>query len=250
MLVGAKSHIGRVRKINQDAFYVPLDKKMPIYIVADGMGGHKAGEVASNMAKDIIVENLEKNKILLNTERQVLKVIKESIEDANTKIYLKALENNKYRGMGTTIILCYIGKKHIYIGHVGDSRAYIIRDKTMEIEQITEDHSLVNDLVKTGGLTIEEAKNHPKKNMITRAVGSSSIIEVDLIREKYGLDDILLIMTDGVTNMLEDKEILEEFIGSKNLQKSCENIIERANNLGGLDNSTIIAIKFSSEVKI
>lgn len=247
MVVGAKSDVGKVRKINQDTYYVSDDKNIPIYIIADGMGGHKAGEVASSMAKEIIANNFEKNKDDLFGEDEILKAIKTSMEEANTKIYLKSLEDECYTGMGTTIILCYIGEKYFYLGHVGDSRAYLIRNN--EMEQLTEDHSFVNQLVKYGGITKEEARNHPKKNMITRAIGSSSIIEIDLIKEKFKKEDILLIMTDGITNMLKDEEILEEFNNSQNLQTSCEDIITAANNRGGLDNSTIIAIKFSNEVK-
>lgn len=247
MVVGAKSDIGKVRKINQDTYYVSDNKDIPIYIIADGMGGHKAGEVASGMAKEIIANNFERNKEKLLEENTILETIKSSMEEANTKIYLKSLEDDSYTGMGTTIILCFIGKKYFYLGHVGDSRAYLIRNN--KIEQITEDHSFVNQLIKCGGITKEEARNHPKKNMITRAIGSSSIIEIDLIKEKFKKEDILLIMTDGITNMLKDEEILEEFNRSLDLQNSCESIIQVANNRGGLDNSTIIAIKFSNEVK-
>lgn len=248
MLVGAKSDIGNTRKINQDTFYVSKNEKYPIYLVADGMGGHKAGEVASTMVKDIVVEHLGHNKIKLKKELQVLKIIKKAIEEANTKIYLKSLQDEEYQGMGTTIVVSYVGKKYVYIGHVGDSRAYIIKGE--KIEQLTEDHSLVNRLIKMGNITKEEARSHPQKNIITRAVGTSSIIEIDLIRQEYEDGDILLLMSDGVTNMLSDEEIFKEFKTSMDLQNSCKEIIKKANDLGGFDNSTIVAIKFSDEVKI
>lgn len=248
MLVGAKSDIGKIRRINQDSFYISTDDKLPIYLVADGMGGHKAGEIASNMARDIIRSNFERNIDKLNSGANIFKVLKRAIEEANTKIYLRSLQDESCRGMGTTVILCYVGTRSLYLGHVGDSRAYIIRDSKME--QLTEDHSFVNQLVKSGSLSPEEARTHPKKNMITRAVGSSSIIEIDLLREEFSRDDILLIMTDGISNMLSEDVILEEFIDSRDLQLSCENIVNKANDRGGLDNSTIVAIKFSDEVKI
>ena len=170
-------------------------------------------------------------------------MIKESIEEANTKIYLKSLQDEKYKGMGTTITLAYIFKDKICIGHVGDSRAYLIREGN--ICQITEDHSFVNELLKTGSITKEEAKIHPKRNMITRAVGSSSIIEMDLIIRECNKNDILLLCSDGLSNMLKEFEIRDVFMGENDVQKACETLATMANNKGGFDNITIVAIKFN-----
>jgi protein phosphatase len=243
MVIGAISDVGRVRENNQDAYYASGDLSFPLYMVADGMGGHNAGEVASVMAMNIIEKSFLESKDELKNEDMVVKLIKKIIEEANTKIYLKSLENEKYKGMGTTITLSYIFNEKICIGHVGDSRAYLIRDKDML--QITEDHSFVNELLKTGSITKEEAKTHPKRNMITRAVGTSSIIEMDLIIKEYNKDDILILCSDGLFNMLKEFEIKDVFMQEKDIQKACDTLATMANNRGGLDNITVLAIKFN-----
>lgn len=246
--LGVKSDTGIKRDDNQDSFYVSENNDILLYLVADGMGGHKAGKIASTMARDIIQRNFIGNNVKLDEENDILKMMKSSIEEANTKIYLKSMENEEFKGMGTTIVLAYIFKNKVYIGHVGDSRAYLIRDK--EITQITEDHSYVNQLLKTGSITKKEAKIHPKRNMITRAVGSSSIIEIDFITKEYNQDDILLLCSDGLTNMVKDNQILKTFKDKENIQESCEKLIKQANDNGGIDNITVIAIKFNNrEVK-
>lgn len=243
MVVGSVSDIGKNRSKNQDSYYVSIDKDLPLYLVADGMGGHRSGEVASTMAMEIIKNEFLSSKDHLNKEKNILKVIKKSIEQANTKIYLKSIENEKCTGMGTTITMGYIFKDKIFIGHVGDSRGYLIRDK--DIYQITEDHSYVNELLKRGSITLEEARNHPKKNMITRAVGSSSKINMDLIVKDYKKDDILLLCSDGLFNMVEDSKIYEVFNKEEDIQKACETLAKKANKKGGLDNITLISIKFN-----
>lgn len=243
MISGAISDIGKMRENNQDAFYESKDPLLPLFFVADGMGGHKAGEVASSMAMDTIKKNFLHAKNNLTHEEAILKLIKKSIEEANIKIYLKSLEKEEYSGMGTTITLAYIYDKKIYIGHVGDSRAYLIQNK--EIRQITEDHSYVNELVKTGSITKEEAKTHPKRNMITRAVGTSSIIEMDIIINRYAKNDVLILCSDGLSNMLKEHEINEVFINEEDIQKACLELAYKANNKGGPDNITIVATKFN-----
>jgi len=243
MVSGAVSDIGKAREKNQDAYYASKDLSLPLYMVADGMGGHNAGEIASSMAMRIIEKKFLENKDLLTSKEIIFDIIKRSIEEANTKIYLKSLENEDCKGMGTTITLAYIFKNEIFIGHVGDSRAYLI--KKDNIIQITEDHSFVNELIKIGSITKEEAKNHPKKNMITRAVGSSSIIEMDLIARNYEEDDILLLCSDGLSNMLKEFEISQVFSKEKDIQKACETLAYMANQKGGLDNITVVAIKLN-----
>lgn len=241
--IGVKSDIGIKRDNNQDSFYVSENKDILLYLVADGMGGHKAGKYASTMARDIIQDNFNKDEIALSHEKDILKWIKTSIEEANTKIYLKSIENDELEGMGTTVTMAYIYRNKIYLGHVGDSRAYLIRNK--EITQITEDHSYVNHLLKTGSITEKEAKSHPKRNMITRAVGSSSIIEIDLIVKEWVQGDLLILCSDGLTNMVKDTQILKAFKDENNLQESCDKLVNIANGNGGIDNITVIAIKFN-----
>lgn len=247
MVRGAISDIGKVRDKNQDAYYVSSKNDLGLYIVADGMGGHKSGEIASLMALETVKNQFLKFDAKTDNKADILKLIKASIEEANIKIYLKSLETLECQGMGTTMTLAYIFKDNILLGHVGDSRAYIIKDGNMI--QITEDHSYINELLKNGTITEEEAKTHPKKNMITRAIGTSSKIEVDIIEEKYKLGDILLICSDGLYNMLEEKEINSVFNRDKSMQESCEILAAMANEKGGLDNITVVAIKFD-EVKL
>lgn len=247
MEIGSLTDIGMKRKANQDNIYASKDSNVPLFLVADGMGGHKAGEIASKMAKDIIVNNFELREDSLKDKLDITRFIKSSIEETNTKIYLKASRNKEYKGMGTTLTMSYIEDNTVYLGHVGDSRAYIIRDG--KINQLTEDHSYVNQLLKTGTITKEEAKNHPNKNMITKAVGSSSILEVDLIEFKFKEDDILILSTDGLTNMVSDLEILEYFNKNIPIQKTCEELVKRANFKGGQDNISIVAVKINKEVK-
>lgn len=242
MVRGGLSDIGKTRDKNQDAFYLSEQNDQQLYIVADGMGGHRCGEIASNMALKIVREYFLENKKALNRKDCILRLIKESIEKANIQIYLHSLDMEECQGMGTTITLAYIFEDSILIGHVGDSRAYIIGDK--DIKQITEDHSYINELLKNGTITLEESRVHPKKNMITRAVGTSSIVEVDLTELKYKKGDILLLCSDGIYNMIEESEIYEVFNRGLGMQKSCEVLIDMANEKGGLDNSTIVAIKF------
>lgn len=242
MIIGAVSDVGKTREKNQDAFYLSKDQSLPLFIVADGMGGHKAGEVASTMALNIIEKNFLENRTYLSREETIISLIKASIEEANTKIYLKSLENEKYDGMGTTVTLAYIFENKILLGHVGDSRAYLIKDTN--ITQITEDHSYVNELIKMGTITKEEAKSHPKRNMITRAVGSSSIIEMDLIVKEFNKDNILLLCSDGLFDMVKENEMYKVFNEETDIQKACESLANIANNKGGIDNITIIAIKF------
>lgn len=242
MEVGVKTDIGKVREINQDAYYISADEG-PLFIVADGMGGHKAGEIASNMAVDIISSDLGKDMNFLELDdKEIQNRIKQSIGKANQEIYKKSLEDECFAGMGTTVTLIYIKGKKVFIGHVGDSRAYLFRENTLA--QLTEDHSLVEELIRNGSISREEAKLHPQRNIITRAVGTSPDIEADLIVKEKSKDDIFLLCTDGLTNMLEDEEIREHLLSKEDMQKVCENLVEFANNKGGYDNITVVAIKF------
>lgn len=244
MNIGYKSDIGKKRNVNQDSFYISKEGFGEIYLIADGMGGHKAGEIASNMAKEIISKDFNENKDKLCGKKKIKSIMKEIIEKANTKIYLKSLENPEYKGMGTTVTLSYIYEDKILTGHVGDSRAYILKRRDEELIQITEDHSYINELIKENKITKKEAKVHPDRNLITRAVGSSSILEIDFFEVEYEKDDILILCSDGLTNMVSEEVIKNVFLSDLGIQKSCEILVDEANNLGGTDNITIIAVKF------
>jgi len=243
MEVGAKTSIGRIRDINQDSYYISPNNKYPLFIIADGMGGHKAGEIASKMAVEIISSSLENDsENIIMDENYIINRIKNSIWRANDEIYKKSLERNECSGMGTTVTLVWDINGKFYIGHVGDSRAYLLRGNNLY--QITEDHSLVEELIRNGSISREEAKHHPQKNIITRAVGTNKDIEVDIIVEDKYKGDILLLCTDGLTNMLNDDEIKELLLVNENIQKACEYLVELSNNKGGFDNISVVAIKY------
>ena len=242
MKVGVKTSKGRIRDINQDFYYISANSEYPFFIIADGMGGHRAGEVASKMAVEIISSTLEEEvKNIKFEDDYIVGIIKNSIWKANEEIYRKSLESEECSGMGTTVTLAWDINEKIYIGHVGDSRAYLLIDN--ELNQITEDHSLVEELIKNGSISREEARNHPQKNVITRAVGTSREIHVDVfIKEKYK-GDILLLCTDGLTNMLNDDEI-KELLLDEDIQRACEKLVDRSNEKGGFDNVSVVAIKY------
>lgn len=237
MEIGFKTDKGLTRTQNEDSLYISENEEIKFFIVADGMGGHVAGKIASTMATEIISQYIYDN----FKRKSSLSLIKSAIQMANAKIYLKSLEDPLVNGMGTTVTMLLIKDGISYIAQVGDSRAYLINKN---IKQITTDHSYVEELIKIGCITSKEAKSHPKRNLITRAVGSSSILEVDLYKRKLEKNDIFLLLTDGITNVIEDEEIEEIFKKAKNLQKSCDKIIKLANDRGGIDNSTIIAVKY------
>ena len=243
MEIGVKTDVGKIRDNNQDAYYISQKGDSFLFIIADGMGGHKAGEIASKMAIDIISNSLES--LLTDStvgDKEIQDKIRSSIYEANDKIYRKSMEDEKFSGMGTTVTLAYAMDRNIFIGHAGDSRAYLFRDGILS--QITKDHSLVEELIRNGSISVEEAKHHPQRNIITRAVGTSKEIKADLMVESKNKDDILLLCTDGLTNMLDDDEIKDSLIINKDIQKACEELIKLSNDKGGFDNITILAVKF------
>lgn len=242
MKVKALTDIGLIRKKNQDAFFLSEKEDQPLFIIADGMGGHKGGEVASSDAINIIKKTFVENRDILINGKNIKDVIYKAIKKANKDIYKKSLDFEEYKGMGTTVSLCYIFKDYVFIGHVGDSRIYRIENDN--ILQVTEDHSLVNELIKKGEITKEEAYNHPQKNMITRAVGTSYDLEIDLEEFKYEKDNKLLLCTDGVFNMLQDYEILEIIKDNIFISDAIDEIVNRAKTNGGSDNITAMIIQF------
>lgn len=243
MEIGVKTSKGRIRETNQDYYYISTNLEYPLFIIADGMGGHKAGEVASKMAVEIISSSLESDIKNLDLEDEyIVNSIKNSIWRANEEIYKKSQEREECSGMGTTVTLAWDVNGKIYIGHVGDSRAYLLRSN--ELYQITEDHSLVEELIRNGSISREEARHHPQKNVITRAVGTSKEIHVDIIVKEKLKGDILLLCTDGLTNMLNDEEIKELLLVNDDIQKACEYLVDRSNDKGGFDNISVVAIKY------
>ena len=240
MRILAKSDIGKSREMNQDSYYISdLEEEPKLYILADGMGGYKGGEIASSLAianvKNYVINNFNKYK---KDKESILKLIKNAIEYTNKVIYEKSQEDEDLKDMGTTLDICLIYNNKVFIGHVGDSRVYRIRENVMR--KITTDHSYVEKLVKEGTITREEAFNHPKKNMLMKALGCNSLVEPDLICEGFLKDDILLMCSDGLTNMLRENEIYNILLN--NPENPEEALIQSANDLGGYDNITAIII--------
>lgn len=240
------SHIGLVRKANEDSFYCQETYeygKPYLCIVADGMGGHNAGEVASKMAVSEIRSFIEKeisNTVLLGLE-DCKKLVKDALLFANESVYNNSIKNKECIGMGTTLTLALILENNLIIGHVGDSRMYVIKDNS--ISKVTEDHSYVAELIKNGTIKPEEANHHPQRNLITRALGTSRNLEVDIRNITINNGDFILICTDGLSNMLSDNEILSTVISAKELNSICDELISKANLNGGLDNVTVIVIE-------
>lgn len=243
MFICACSDVGKVRNINQDSYYYSDDNKLPLFVVADGMGGHNAGEVASTLAIDTIKENYEKEKD--NITKGILDIprfINSVLFRANEKILKEANENQSCAGMGTTITLGIIYDSEVFIGHMGDSRAYLYRKQ--ELYQLTQDHSLVAELVRNGSISSEEAVNHPQKNIITRALGTDIDIKVDIINRKLESEDIIILCTDGLTNLVNDLKIKEVLENCLELRQACCLLTDAANKLGGYDNTTVMIIRY------
>jgi protein phosphatase len=231
--------IGRKRKLNQDYVYTseqPVGNLPNVFIVADGMGGHNAGDYASKVTVETMVSD-----IAASFEKNPIKIMEKAIEAANTAIHQKSCENVEYEGMGTTVVAStYIGG-FLQVANVGDSRLYIINDR--EIRQITRDHSLVEEMIRVGGIARADARNHPDKNIITRAVGVSDTVEPDFFTVEIKEGDTVLMCTDGLTNMLEDEEIRMIVNGSRDIVEKAEKLIKAANDNGGRDNVTVVLIE-------
>lgn len=240
MRVLAKSDVGRAREMNQDSFYVSdVNGPVKLYILADGMGGYKGGEIASSLAvtsaKHYIVNNIQK---VRKEKEEVLALVKSAIEYANLVVYEKSREDKELHDMGTTLDICLIINNRVFIGHIGDSRVYRVRKNI--IRKLTTDHSYVEKLLKEGTITKEEAYNHPKKNMLMKALGCSSSVEPDVMCKGFLKDDILFMCSDGLTNMLKDNEIYDILL--KNPVNPELVLVNEANKKGGLDNITVIII--------
>lgn len=229
--------IGRQRKLNQDYVFTadlavgPLPN---LYLVADGMGGHKAGGFASRYAVESIVEVISSTK-----EKEIFAALDQAITEANTRIRQKAYEDESMSGMGTTLVAAVIEEGVLKVANVGDSRLYLINDK---IEQITIDHSLVEEMVRLGGLDRNQARNHENKNIITRAIGAQSQINADFFEVNLKEGDQILMCTDGVSNMLTDEEIFDILKEEKSAKERVEELVKSANEHGGRDNMGIILI--------
>jgi protein phosphatase len=228
------TEVGLVRKKNEDSICVI--PHLAFFAVADGMGGHQAGEVASRMAVESVVRQLGSGGI-----EQIDKNLVEGVHLANSRVYAASRNNAYYRGMGTTLTAAVVRKKELILVHVGDSRAYII--KGLEIYPLTEDHSVVQEMIRSGGLTRQEARSHPYRNVLTRALGTDPSVEVDLVRANLEKGDILLLCTDGLTGLVEDDEIMRLARSAAGPEEVVKSLVAEALNRGGDDNISVIAVE-------
>ena len=242
----SKTDIGMVREVNQDYVYVsdsPIGKLPNLLVVADGMGGHKAGEFASRFTVEVL-----KDELANSVEDAPEAMMKQAITSANQKLLETAKQDSKLEGMGTTLVVATVIDRTLYFANIGDSRLYVLND---DIKQVSKDHSLVQEMVRLGGIKQEEAKHHPDKNIITRAIGASDKLEIDFYEYRLKKEDIILMCTDGLSNMIEDNEILRIVKSSRDVVEAVERLIERANQNGGNDNiGVVIAQDFANEVNV
>ncbi len=246
MLFAAKSHTGRIRKNNEDAFYIPksikgsITAQLPqnVIIIADGMGGHAAGEVASAAAVKGLLRYFAENSTLDKCEG-LGDMICAAVNSANADVFNMSQQKSSFRGMGTTLTAALIFDDEVLIGHVGDSRAYLFDGE--KAVQLTKDHTYVAHLVESKTITPEEAIIHPKRNVIMRAVGTHSQTETDLIRFAWKNGDILLLCTDGLTEYVTDEDICRILEKQDSLEQKVKTLVKLALHRGGADNVTVAA---------
>ncbi len=239
MIVHGKTDVGRVRVSNQDAFgIINFSDGSLLAIVCDGMGGANAGNVASECAVKGIKEYVERSVRPNMDEVAIEKLLDNAIKSANIEIYDMSLKNSALSGMGTTVVAAFVKDKKAVIAHVGDSRAYVVSD---ELKQLTRDHSVVQTLVESGRLTPEEARIHPRKNVITRALGTEENVIIDFCECELASGENLLLCTDGLTNFVDSSEIIEIFNSNKE-KRIVEVLVARANHNGGGDNITAVNV--------
>lgn len=236
----AITDIGRKRELNEDYIYTsgqPIGALPNLFIVADGMGGHKAGDYASMHTVDRFVEVIRE----LGEEHGVQDAINEAVTAANAYIYQRSRDNSNLSGMGTTLVLASCIGNEAIVANIGDSRLYLVNDDAMT--QITRDHSLVEEMVTLGGIDREMARNHPDKNIITRAVGVKEKVAADFFEVDLTKGDKLLLCSDGLTNMLRDEEIYQIIQDNKELEQAAKALVDAANENGGRDNIAVVLVE-------
>lgn len=233
-MVGFVTDIGNVRQINEDYGDYHINENYKLYVVADGMGGHNAGEVASKMAVEGMINFVAENYGQISDSELLI----EAVADVNYRIYKHSLEMNTLSGMGTTIVAAFVTDECTRIINIGDSVCFGIDDEA--IDKITKDHSLVQELLDTGSITAEEAKNHPRKNIITRAVGTNIRVEVDQFTVPNGIYNYFVLCTDGLSNDVSEKDIFSEVRWSQDIENACKRLVELAKYSGGNDNITVL----------
>ena len=234
----AATDVGRVRKVNQDYIFCsmrPVGKLPNLFIVADGMGGPKAGDLASRYTVETLIENIKNS----HSDNPIT-IINDAIVNANTRLLEKAEESEDYTGMGTTLVVCTIIGESMYVANVGDSRLYLYDEK---LSQITRDHSLVEEMVALGKLNRDEARKHKRKNVITRAIGGGKEVMADFFEAELTAGNRIVMCSDGLSNMVDDGEIEQVLSSDLSIEDKTRKLIDRANENGGMDNIAVVIVE-------
>ena len=248
--VGSLSDPGQVRELNEDYFGTPetmgislelVEQRGRLYAVADGMGGHAAGEVASQEAISTLFKEY-----YASPSAEIMQRMKEAIEAGNAEVHAQASLDRAKAGMGTTLVAALLQGDDLYVANVGDSRAYLVREQS--VEQVTRDHSWVNEQVQAGIITAQEAREHLYRNIITRSLGTKPDVDIDFFQRKVQPDDVLVLCCDGLSNEVEDDEIAR-IVSANSAQESAQALIDLANQRGGPDNTTAIVVRISEVIK-
>jgi serine/threonine protein phosphatase PrpC len=244
MISAGRCHIGKHRENNEDAIFI-FDTRfgcLPnLYIVADGMGGHRAGEFASSSAIQNFCDYVHFHRDEIISHENIQEFLVNAIAHTNNLVYEKAMANELFKGMGTTFLVAVFIDNDLYVAHVGDSRLYIIHGD--EIRQLTLDHSFVEEMVRKGTISEKEAQNHPKRHAITRAVGTNPRVEVDIYTSRVEENAFILMCSDGLSNMLKNEEIIHIINNKDDLEEIAQTLVDRANENGGLDNISVIIVR-------
>ena len=231
--------VGQKRTVNQDFVFTsetPVGNLPNLFVVADGMGGHKAGDFASSYAVEVLLSTIREDE-----NSNPVKIIRAAIETANTQLLREASDNETMSGMGTTMVLVTIVGHYAYVANVGDSRLYLVDEN--KISQITKDHSLVEEMVRMGEISRDDARNHPDKNIITRALGAGRDVDVDFFDIRLTPGDILLLCSDGLSNMVPDEDIRQVIRTSETLEETGRRLVSMANDNGGRDNIAVVLVE-------
>ena len=238
--------VGMVREVNEDCVFAspnPIGNLPNLFVVADGMGGHNAGDYASNLAVEVVRKSIAEN-----TSSEPEALIREAIASANQTLLEKAKKDSRLKGMGTTLVVATVIEQTLYFANVGDSRLYLLNKG---IKQLSKDHSLVQEMLRLGGINREEAKHHPDKNIITRAVGAKEELEIDFFEYRLKKKDCIVMCTDGLSNMVDDEEIFRVVKSARDIVEVTEQLIETAKQNGGSDNIGVVVVEpFANEVKV
>ena len=242
----SKTDIGMIREVNQDYVFVsdtPIGNLPNLLVVADGMGGHRAGEFASKFVVETVKQALAESQA-----DHPEAMMREAIMSANHQLIETAKNDPQLEGMGTTLVVATVMEHTLYFANIGDSRLYILNE---EIKQLSKDHSYVQEMVRLGGIHPEEAKYHPDKNIITRAIGAKEKVQIDFFEYRLRKGDTILMCTDGLSNMVEDQEMHRIVMGSRDVVEAVERLIEKANKSGGNDNiGVVVAQPLIDEVNV